>query len=264
MTPGGAHGSGSDTLSAANISAGTSVGNAGQPATPQDQRGTSGQGSAGSFRQGSTGSSGSLGSAGQMSSGQGTAGSTGSGGWNQTQGGRSGDVGGSGRSAQGVGETLARSAQSASDTARQTASDLSDRAGDALEDASDWARDQYEQGSRQFERVRGQSMQQFRQARGGIERFVNENPLMVGVVGLAAGLVIGALLPRTRQEDRAFGQWADQVRDQGWRYAREATQRGREYMEEALGGDNEDERGEWRPGEGGDRIRSSGPRYQNH
>jgi ElaB/YqjD/DUF883 family membrane-anchored ribosome-binding protein len=143
---------------------------------------------------------------------------------------------------------------------------LSERAGEAFEDASDWAREQYEQGARQFDRVRDQSLQQFRQARGGIERFVNENPLMVGIVGLAAGLVIGALLPRTRQEDRAFGQWADQVRDQGWRYAREATQRGREYMEEALGGNSEDERGEWRPDESEGRggIRSSGPRYQNH
>jgi ElaB/YqjD/DUF883 family membrane-anchored ribosome-binding protein len=220
----GAQGSGSDTVSAAKISAGTSVGTAGQPATPNYQ---------GSTSQGSTG--------------QGTSG------WNQGQGGSTSDFGRSGtQSAQGGGMG-------------GTTSDLQERAGETLEQASDWAQDQYERGSRQFERVRDQSVQQFRQARGSIERFVSENPLMVGVVGLAAGLVIGALLPRTRQEDRAFGQWADQVRDQGWRYAREATQRGREYMEEALGGDSEDERGEWRPeDESRGRIRSSGPRYQNH
>jgi ElaB/YqjD/DUF883 family membrane-anchored ribosome-binding protein len=186
------------------------------------------------------------------SMGQGSAGQ-GSSGWNQGQGGSRSDFGRSGQ----------QSEQGVADTVRQTASDLSERAGDAVDQASDWAREQYESGARQFDRMRDQSMQQFRQARGGIERFVSENPLMVGVVGLAAGLVIGALLPRTRQEDRAFGQWADQVRDQGWRYAREATQRGREYVEEAFGGDSEDERGEWRPED--DRgIRSSGPRYQNH
>ena len=213
-------GSGSDTLSAAKISAGTSVGNAGQPATPVYQSSAS---------QGSSGGS---------------------------QGGSTSDFGRSGSQGQ--------STQGISDTARQTASDLRERAGDAVEEATDWAQDQYERGSRQFERVRDQSVQQFRQARGGIERFVNENPLMVGLIGVAAGLVIGALLPRTRQEDRAFGQWADQVRDQGWRYAREATQRGREYVEEAFGGDTEDERGEWRPDESRGGIRSSGPRYQNH
>jgi len=82
-------------------------------------------------------------------------------------------------------------------------------------------------------------------------------------MGLAAGLVIGALLPRTRHEDRAFGRWSDEVRDEGMRYARDATQRGREYVEDAHGGDADDE--EWRPEverRGG--IRSSGPRYQNH
>jgi ElaB/YqjD/DUF883 family membrane-anchored ribosome-binding protein len=145
-----------------------------------------------------------------------------------------------------------------------TASDLRERAADTLEQASDWARDQYERGSQQLDRARDQSMQQLRQARGSLERFVSENPLMVGVIGLAAGLVIGALLPRTRPEDRAFGQWADQVRDQGLRYAREAAQRGREYVEDALGSDTEDERGEWRREDEGRGIRSSGPRYQNH
>jgi ElaB/YqjD/DUF883 family membrane-anchored ribosome-binding protein len=203
-----AQGSGSDTVSAAKISAGTSVGSVGQPARPQEfgSRTTT----PGSGYQTSS----------QSSQGQGGAGST--------------------------------------------ASDLRNRASDAVEQTSEWARDQYERGSRQLDWARDQSMQQYRQARVGIDRFVSENPLMVGVIGLAAGLVIGALLPRTRQEDRAFGQWADQVRDQGMRYAREAAQRGREYVEGALGdtGDSEDE---WRPDENrGGPIRSSGPRYQNH
>ena len=132
-----------------------------------------------------------------------------------------------------------------------------------MEQASDWTREQYRQGARQLYQARDQSVRQLRSAQTGIERFATENPLMVGVMGLAAGLVIGALLPRTRHEDRAFGRWSDEVRDQGMRYARDATQRGREYVEDALGGDADDE--EWRPEDerrGG--IRSSGPRYQNH
>jgi ElaB/YqjD/DUF883 family membrane-anchored ribosome-binding protein len=221
----GAQGSGSDTVSAARISAGTSVGTAGQPARPDYQ---------------------------------------GSSGGSQDQGRRTGDFEVSGRQSTGQGMGGSATRSTGAQTAGQSAGDLSERAGEALDQASDWAREQYNYGSRQFDRMRDQSMQQFRQARGSIDRFVNENPLMVGLVGLAAGLVIGALLPRTRQEDRAFGQWADQVRDQGWRYAREATQRGREYMEEAFGGDNEDERGEWRPDDDRGGIRSSGPRYQNH
>ena len=201
----GGQGSGSDTASAARISAGTSAGTVGQPPRPQEYRGGSGSG-----------------------------------------------VGG-----QGFGQSNQASGQGAQATSATGP-------GETLEQASEWARDQYEQGSRQLDRARDQSMRQLQQARGGIERFVSENPLMVGVVGLAAGLVIGALLPRTRQEDRAFGEWSDQVRDQGLRYAREATQRGREYVEEALGNDSDEE---WQPAEDDKRgggVRSSGPRYQNH
>jgi ElaB/YqjD/DUF883 family membrane-anchored ribosome-binding protein len=163
-----------------------------------------------------------------------------------------------------TGQSAAGSAQGAADTVRQGVENMRDQAGESLGQASEWARNQYEQGSRQLDQARDRSMQQLRQARGGIERYVSENPLMVGVVGLAAGLVIGALLPRTRHEDRAFGHWADEVRDQGLRYAREATQRGREYVEEALGGDSEDSEDEWRPDEDRGGVRSSGPRYQNH
>ena len=214
--------SGSDTASAANISAGTSVGNAGQPATPYGQ------------------------SAGAGAGGQGSGGSD----WQN----RSASA-----SSQGAGGT----GYSAGGSAGQAGGGLREQAADALNDASDWTREQYRQGARQLYQARNRSIGQFRAARGGVERFVTENPLMVGVVGLAAGLVIGALLPRTRQEDRAFGRWADEVREQGMRYARDATQRGREYVEEALGGsDSEDD---WRPEEEGrGNIRSAGPRYQNH
>ena len=89
--------------------------------------------------------------------------------------------------------------------------------------------------------------------------------MMVGVIGLAAGLVIGALLPRTRQEDRTLGRWADEVRDQGMRYARDMAHRGREMIDETFSGD--EDRDDWRQsggqgGQGGQR--SQGGRYQPH
>src|SRR3712207_1669980 len=84
----GAQGSGSDTVSAAKISAGTSVGTVGQPARPQEYQGSSSQGPSG---------------------------------WNQAQGAGTSDIGRSGQhSGQGAGETVTRSAQAAADTARQT------------------------------------------------------------------------------------------------------------------------------------------------
>jgi ElaB/YqjD/DUF883 family membrane-anchored ribosome-binding protein len=158
------------------------------------------------------------------------------------------------------------------DAARRAGS----QARDVAEDASEWASRQVERGSRQLQDARRQGARTAQEAQHGLERFVNENPVLVGVMGLATGLLIGALLPRTRQEDRTFGRWADEVRDQGMRYARDMTQRGREYVEHAFSehdegpeGQGDQRRGQGGPGQSGGQPgggQRSGPsaRYQNH
>lgn len=135
-----------------------------------------------------------------------------------------------------------------SDRAKQATEDLRHRAEEAYSGASEWARDTYERASewasdtyegqrRRVKHARGRSAKAFGGARGSVQNYVSENPMVVGLVGLAAGLLLGALLPRTRRENEAFGQWADEVRNQGMRYAREAANRGREYVEETFSGD---------------------------
>lgn len=134
---------------------------------------------------------------------------------------------------------LRRRGEELGSRAREGAEDIQQRAGDMIDDttewarehydqAADWASDQYERGARFYEDVRR------RGAMSGTQRFVQENPILVGVVGLAAGLLLGSLLPRTRPEDKTFGRYSDEVREQGMRYAREATRRGREYAEQAF------------------------------
>lgn len=138
---------------------------------------------------------------------------------------------------------------SMTDKAQGMAEDMRHRAEEAYEGASDWARDTYERASEwasdsyegQRRRVRqagGRSAKAFGQARGSMQHYVSENPMVVGLVGLAAGLLLGALLPRTRRENEAFGEWADEVRNQGLRYARDAATRGREYVEETFSGED--------------------------
>jgi ElaB/YqjD/DUF883 family membrane-anchored ribosome-binding protein len=137
---------------------------------------------------------------------------------------------------------------SMTDKAQDVAQDVRHRAEEAYEGASDWARDTYERASdwasdtyegqrRRVHHMGGRSSKVFGQARGGVQNYVSENPMVVGLVGLAAGLLLGALLPRTRRENEAFGEWADEVRNQGLRYARDAANRGREYVEEGFTGD---------------------------
>ena len=259
--------SGSDTASAANIASGA-TGSAGQPGAPQ-----SGQ-SATLASHTSRPMGGSQTGSGQSSQGpehlrhqdKDAGKGLGSQGGQQT-----GGQSGSGSAM----DTARQAAQSAGETVRDAVGQVQQRAGDLYEQATDaagqaagqateWARNAasgvYEQGARQFETVR-RSMPDVRQYGGSVQRFVAENPVLVGVVGLATGLLLGALLPRTRREDQVFGRWADEVREQGLRYARDMTQRGREYVEEAFG--DEDDRF---ASPDRDRDQRSGPagRFQNH
>lgn len=44
-----------------------------------------------------------------------------------------------------------------------------------------------------------------------MDRMLEDQPLMLGVLGLAAGAIIGALLPTTEQEDRLLGEVRDKA-----------------------------------------------------
>jgi len=242
----------------AKISAGSSLGSAGTPPKPpgmtgaQPSGGTAGSSLGGSPAMGSTPSAATgtgMGAAGAGSSG-GMGSSTGPGGQSSTLsshtskplGGGAGPTGAGARQGSEFSRHQDQSAQGAqggrqggddmSDQAREAADQIRERASDMYESASDWARDKYEAASSWAGSSSGS-----RSRSGGFQRYAAENPMLVGVVGLAAGLLLGALLPRTRQEDRTFGEWSDEVRSQGLRYASEAVHRGREYAEEAFTGD---------------------------
>lgn len=52
-------------------------------------------------------------------------------------------------------------------------------------------------------------------------------PLLVGLGCAALGMMAGFLLPRTRREDEAFGETAQDIRDRGYEMGAEAVERGR-------------------------------------
>lgn len=155
---------------------------------------------------------------------------------------RSSEVSGSARgaaqeAADRIDEAKARAADlagSAQDRVRNATRDARERAAGTYSDARSWVSDQHEEQRRRVSDLADRSTERFQDGRTAVERFVSDNPLLVGVVGLAAGLLLGALLPRTRQEDRTVGPWADELRDQGVQYARDMTNRGREFVESAL------------------------------
>ncbi len=167
--------------------------------------------------------------------------------------GRRADFSGAAGQAQGAAEDLRARAEAAAAEARERVADhagaIQDRIGEAADgarerirsaygDARSWASEAQQGGMRRIDDLTDRGVEGLNRGRTAVEQFVNENPLLVGVVGVAAGLLLGALLPRTRQEDRNLGPFADEMRDQGLRYAREFTTRGREFVHTALDPDN--------------------------
>jgi hypothetical protein len=82
-----------------------------------------------------------------------------------------------------------------------------------------------------------------------IERGANDvrvtaerNPLGLAVAGLAAGFVVGTLLPQTRLENEQMGETSDRLLDAAKETAAEAVERGKDVAQQAVGAAVEDAR----------------------
>lgn len=106
------------------------------------------------------------------------------------------------------------SAKSAASAVGQRASRARHAVGDTVSHAG--------QGMRHAgERVREQS----ERMRAGFSRLLEEQPLLVGAMGIAVGAALGAALPHTRSEDRLLGETSDAA-------ARSVKERATEAYEE--------------------------------
>lgn len=100
----------------------------------------------------------------------------------------------------------------AMDATRQTARE----AGEAVSDAA--------QRGREFAARAG----------SGIADAVGDNPLLLGALGMTAGVLLGALLPRTRQEEALLGPAARGLADAAKDTANEVVDRGARAAEAAV------------------------------
>jgi hypothetical protein len=111
--------------------------------------------------------------------------------------------GGQGRSSstfQSAGKTARRAAREAQESGSDYYDQVAAKAGEAYEQASEWARERYddaaEMASDYWERGRRYMPIGYRGT--PVQRFVSENPVLVGVIGFAAGLLIGAILAQKK------------------------------------------------------------------
>jgi hypothetical protein len=88
-------------------------------------------------------------------------------------------------------------------------------------------------------------------ARSGLEHLWHEQPLMLGVLGFAAGAIAGAAFPPTEQEDEVLGPMRDRALERakstGARQARQLRERGEELAEDAKSAMESGDDGQWTP-----------------
>ena len=104
-----------------------------------------------------------------------------------------------------------------------------DRVGAAMDRATDTARSARDTFGRTADTARARARDVRESARHGVERarhgydrMIEEQPLALGLLGLAVGALVAATAPRTRSEDRLMGEASDRVAER----AREAAESG--------------------------------------
>jgi ElaB/YqjD/DUF883 family membrane-anchored ribosome-binding protein len=124
----------------------------------------------------------------------------------------------------GLGRRLVDRAGSVRDTVADAASQAGERAGELKGRVQERAG---ELGSSAKERARD--------ARGGLERMMEENPLMFAAGAAVIGLALGMLVPESEKERRVLGstrdQLADRVQETASRVKEAAVEAGREVQE---------------------------------
>ncbi|MEZ4865009.1 MAG: DUF3618 domain-containing protein [Caldilineaceae bacterium] len=123
------------------------------------------------------------------------------------------------------GRQAADYAASAADQTRSFARDTADQIGSYAQSAGEQTQHYAEQA--------GQQARHYAYAAGHqIQETIEENPLTLGAIALAAGAVIGLMLPQTQRENQWMGPASDQVWDTGRAAASDVVQRAQEAVDE--------------------------------
>lgn len=132
-----------------------------------------------------------------------------------------------------------RSGVSSARSAASAAGDRAVQAKHSLEDAASHAGD----------RVRLESDR----LRRGFDHLMDEQPLLVGALGIAIGAALGAALPRTEREDQLMGETSDSVRRSAKEKASETFDEARDTAAEVVASSREElRRDRTTEGEAGD------------
>jgi ElaB/YqjD/DUF883 family membrane-anchored ribosome-binding protein len=123
-------------------------------------------------------------------------------------------------------------ASAATNAAGDTLASAKEKVGDVLGTAKDKSSDAYEaareRASEAYEAARLKASEASRKTSEGIE----DNPLAALIGGIAVGVLVGALLPRTKREEEALGPIASRLTDAARTAAAAARDAGKQSLDE--------------------------------
>lgn len=130
-----------------------------------------------------------------------------------------------------------RQAAAAGERGRDALSDAGERGRDALRDVGERARDQgrrLRRGARGYRDDIGQRAGRYgRRAKRGFLDTLEEQPLVLGAIGIAVGAALGAALPPTEREDELMGETRDQLKEHAEREGRRQVEQARDVADAA-------------------------------
>jgi hypothetical protein len=114
------------------------------------------------------------------------------------------------------------------DQAQRTGSELAAKAKDRMGNMVD-------QTQQAAGRVMNTTQEQVHQAQQRFNRAMDENPLAIGLIALAAGTAVGLAIPQTRKENEWMGETRDNLMDTARHAVKDATDQVREVARDATG-----------------------------
>jgi len=127
---------------------------------------------------------------------------------------------------------------------QERAGDVRARAQGRMEDVRGRAQDTMAQVQDRASNMAGQARYTAVRARGGFQRMLEDNPLAVGAIALAAGAAIGLAAPPTEKENELFGDTRDRLVDRAQASAQEAVEKAQRVAQKAAATVQEEVRSE--------------------
>lgn len=128
--------------------------------------------------------------------------------------------------------------KSGAETARSQVAQSADAVKETVNRTTDAVKDTYNRTTDavkdKMERTRNLAHVQAQRARDRFNMTLEEQPLVLGAIGIAIGAAVGALLPSTKQEDRLMGEVSDKTVEKGKEFAATSYSKGVETASQAI------------------------------